>query len=437
MFVGLNPTRLAQDLRKFESAVCYSIFPENMAKEFHLKRKQDRLTWCARYLKRDLINAIPTESRTKIMNRFMHRFKDKAILDYHNLETLKHYLTQDIQGIHDIVFGSKSFSVLVDEMEKAESAYLKRIGDSQRFLKKSGTEIVRVSDSLRWFDLNTHQSKDEGRSLGHCGNTSGSRNDTILSLRSKMLNHEGEEVWVPHCTFILDKSTGQLGERKGRFNQKPNNIFHDAIIQLLIEHKHIIGLNGNARYLSHNDFSLNDLTKDQLDRIKLERPEMFETGYPGNANYSKIANNLSLHFKAMVSASGAALSVNKSKLAIMSTFFEQAENSKVILFSSVANFDFTGNLHQILKSPNFTTGCLEGSLLGSWLKCLHHSNPSKWTDSQIGSYQDTLQNWLQSDTTPKGLMHITLSNWAEHANILLDAMGCQFMHNQMNDKDAA
>src|SRR6266851_947531 len=89
-----------------------------------------------------------------------------------------------------------------------------------------------------------------------CGNVPSERpGDRILSLRRKV--QRGDMVrWYPIATFILDRD-GQLGEMKGRGNDKPAPKYHFYIVALLRHHM-INGIKGGG-YMPENNFAMEDL----------------------------------------------------------------------------------------------------------------------------------------------------------------------------------
>ena len=101
----------------------------------------------------------------------------------------------------------------------------------------------------RWVSLGCGQSKIEGAAGGHCGNEGSKRGDNILSLRDSK-----NKV---HLTFIVNTTTGNLGEAKGVDNEKPDKNYHPAIVALLLSGyvKHYQG----GGYKPENNFHPDDL----------------------------------------------------------------------------------------------------------------------------------------------------------------------------------
>lgn len=298
----MNQDDLLINMRAIKATVCHTPFPTKKKRPHHLKKQQDRIMWLARYLKRDALKSMLKEGEvvTSKQRKFVENFRDsETVIDDTKKDVLQHFLTQDIPDIHAIEFGSKTYEEIVSELTQAENAYIKRHGSKNRLVEQQGKEIVKVDSKLSWFDLEARYSKKEALALHHCGNSAGSRYDTILSLREKVKDENGETRWMPHCTFILNKETNQLGERKGHFNQKPASHFHYAIVKLLSEYPLILGLNGEQRYLSENDFMLEDLSAELANSLESTRPDLFLFGlpFPSHPKYKQVANILADHFQ--------------------------------------------------------------------------------------------------------------------------------------------
>lgn len=118
-----------------------------------------------------------------------------------------------------------------------------------------GKEVLNFPDGYSWVDLERGYCDIESETMGHCGNRGSIQGDTILSLRDKQNR--------PHLTFILNK--GNLGEMKGKNNDKPNSKYHPYIIELL--KMPIINKIVGGGYLPQNNFKLEDLTKEQAEEI--------------------------------------------------------------------------------------------------------------------------------------------------------------------------
>jgi hypothetical protein len=107
--------------------------------------------------------------------------------------------------------------------------------------------------------------------MGHCGNVPSQRpGDRILSLRRKVRRGDVER-WYPVATFIVD-ANGELGEMKGRGNDKPGQKYHPYIVELLRHHM-IRGVKGGG-YMPENNFSMSDLDPQTREQLIAEKPEL-------------------------------------------------------------------------------------------------------------------------------------------------------------------
>jgi hypothetical protein len=107
--------------------------------------------------------------------------------------------------------------------------------------------------------------------MGHCGNVPSQRpGDQILSLR-RQVQRSDVVKWYPVATFILDRD-GELGEMKGRGNDKPQPKYHAYIVELLRHHM-IRGIKGGG-YMPENNFSTSDLEPQTREQLIADKPEL-------------------------------------------------------------------------------------------------------------------------------------------------------------------
>ena len=160
----------------------------------------------------------------------------------------------------------------LEVMQNIESDWIIKLKDDERALPHSGsikdmdtgeegswrelyTEFIKFPDGSAWFDLDREFCSQEGKSMGHCGNTaSWEKGDTILSYRIPHQNKPG--YFTPHLTFIMDANSF-LGEMKGYANKKPSKKYHEVIKTLLMDDR-IAGVKGGG-YLPEENFSVWDL----------------------------------------------------------------------------------------------------------------------------------------------------------------------------------
>ena len=123
--------------------------------------------------------------------------------------------------------------------------------------KADFSTFIEFPDGSAWFNLNREFCKDEGKSMGHCGNTAGylKGEDTILSYRTPNPHKPG--YFTPHLTFIYNEHTHMIGEMKGYGNKKPSKKYHEVIKTLILDDR-IKGIAGGG-YLPEENFSVWDL----------------------------------------------------------------------------------------------------------------------------------------------------------------------------------
>lgn len=188
-------------------------------------------------------------------------------------ENLKHFLSLPISNIQNYRFGWE----LPDELFEKFEDYEREWKELRKRLIPDDPDLKVMIDmgEYVWFDLESASCSAEGEAMGHCGNSPSSSdpNQTILSLRQKQ--RVGNEIWwKPVATFILHKRQGMLGEMKGYGNEKPAEKYHPYIIKLL-EHSRIKGIVGGG-YLPDSNFSINDLSDSERERLVNMKPALQE-----------------------------------------------------------------------------------------------------------------------------------------------------------------
>lgn len=123
--------------------------------------------------------------------------------------------------------------------------------------------IEAFPNGFKWVSLDREACQEEGDAGGHCGNTGDPRpGDNVLSLRDK-----DNRVYL---TFVINN--GELSERKANGNRKPPKELHPYILQLL--KNQMVKSIGPGKYLSENDFQLEDLDQHHLDDLAQARPDL-------------------------------------------------------------------------------------------------------------------------------------------------------------------
>lgn len=160
----------------------------------------------------------------------------------------------------------------LNQLKQLEQKGIERTKNKMKIVSMPETakKIVDVGGDMAWYDLGKQSCNEEGKAMGHCGNTaSQNKHDRVLSLRKRHVLG-GNEYFEPHLTFI--KNGNVLGEMKGRANTKPKPEHHDAIIALLNAER-LLPVGGG--YAPEKNFSLLDLSEEHFDKLHPDIKEAF------------------------------------------------------------------------------------------------------------------------------------------------------------------
>ncbi len=215
----------------------------------------------------------------------------------HFLNVANTYGQNDPENIiHTLQFSRQTFGEVVSLLRRGEIEMRRRHfpGGIQMFPTPEGPfdlrdnegpveTIVEFPNGWRWFDLHRpcSEMRDDREAAsdiaitGHCANVASKVGLTAFELAEPL----GNNMWKHHAFFVMH-SNGQLGEMKGRKNQKPSPRLEKYIFELLRREKRIQGIGGPTFWNSAHNFALNDLTKPHLETLKQERPEIFKTTPP-------------------------------------------------------------------------------------------------------------------------------------------------------------
>lgn len=274
----------------------------------HLKR-EDRIIWYLRFARIGIgIQWLhePNRHESPEQVQVVQKIVDKLILDMERrglsrvdvrysaeytarrqgMAFLSHIVSMEnqIPKIGSTVWGNQSYNVLETELQRYELEWEREQSENSRFLPPTdeysergksypnAEPIIRFPDGFTWWNLNVTHCEVEGDAMGHCGNAATADNDeTVLSLRQRV-ERNGKKFDVPHLTFILNTYTGQLGEMKGRSNNKPATKYHPYIMALL-RNDLIKGIVGGG-YAPHQNFQLTDLPHKDFERLVQEKPTL-------------------------------------------------------------------------------------------------------------------------------------------------------------------
>jgi hypothetical protein len=243
-------------------------------------KKNDRIVWFLRWVRVELAGKLRhTDSDaeiTKVNRRLGTNYARYDLVPVNNLMTnLAHYLSLPIPKIQGVVWGKQSPQGLLQEFKEFEDFWKETSNQRNLIAYQEGdepTKILEFPDGYVWFDLKQPYCDAEAKAMGHCGNRAAyKRDDTILSLRRLARNVDGQTYWYPVCTFILD-GDGELGEMKGRGNDKPLAKYHPYIVALL-KLPIIKGIKGGG-HAPQNNFNMNDLDEDVKEELIAEKPDL-------------------------------------------------------------------------------------------------------------------------------------------------------------------
>ena len=260
-------------------------------------KKTDRIVWFLRWIKVELAGLKPTGSiphkdrlkakteidvarqteMDKINKRLSTNFFAHESIPIKNLQTqLEHFLSLPVPQIQNTQWSTQSPVQLLSGFKELEKEWQDSSSERNQIKYEEGNEpekIIDFGDGYAWFDLEKSSCDQEARAMGHCGN-SAANDGTVLSLRKLVNTTGGTETslghtyWYPVLTFILDDNN-ELGEMKGRNNDKPIEKYHPYIVALLKSYR-IEGIKGGG-YMPEHNFNMSDLddnTRDELIELK-------------------------------------------------------------------------------------------------------------------------------------------------------------------------
>lgn len=261
-------------------------------------KKSNRITWWLRWARLALVlgmirsksayDPATIESLKQYQQKIMGEMSKGGVavpsINSSYLNTLKprleHFYSLAVPGIQNADPGYELPEKFIDELGQFEEKYIEQ-AQGTITPQTEDSIYINFSDGWAWWFLPRASCSTEAKAMGHCGNApAGHRKDrAILSLRQKKKIGK-EERWEPHLTFILHtdppgSDQGELGEMKGKGNQKPVERYHPYIIKLL-EDNRIKGVVGGG-YKPENNFQFSDLTPEQQAAVRKANPEAFFT----------------------------------------------------------------------------------------------------------------------------------------------------------------
>jgi hypothetical protein len=245
-----------------------------------IMQREDRVIWMLRWYRFGLAHELAdpdTPEGRKMLDKAKRDlgeargWNDSACVNesdraYNYLDDFEHFWGMPIEAIQRYVFDRQTPQEIIDHFEELQDEWQEKIGDRSVEIESGDDKLIDFGNGWAWWHLDRPYCDAEGKAMGHCGNSASYKSDdTILSLRE----HTHGDLWEPHCTFILD-GDGFIGEMKGKGNEKPVEKYHKMIVALL-ENDIIYGIKGGG-YAPENNFSLNDLTTEEVKRLKAMKP---------------------------------------------------------------------------------------------------------------------------------------------------------------------
>ena len=180
------------------------------------------------------------EKKTGVLNVSEDRY-GYSIQSSLDPEDLSHFLSLPIEKIQNFRFLYQDPREVQRMFEQYEREWVESHGEEDQWidmteeLASGEIEVVyQFPDKFAWFNLKRPYCDREGAAMGHCGNRYYNKKEshTIFSLR-KIEKRKDKVFGRPSLTFIVDNITGNLGESKGRANEKPDEKYHPYILKLL------------------------------------------------------------------------------------------------------------------------------------------------------------------------------------------------------------
>jgi len=222
-------------------------------------KNPDRVTWYLRLLRAELEDKLGPE--------LLGVYRWQGIQQLGTV--VSHFYGYNYAPIENYRFGKNTVSDVIDALAKFEDDWKKKNETERGVEPQEGDyRLLEFGGGYAWWFVNRAYCSDEGRSGKHCGNVVGQTNpdQRILSFRNG-----NNQVLL---TFILEPD-GSLGEMKAKNNQKPAEKYHPYIVKLL-ELNMIKGISSGG-YAPHMNFSMFDLSEQQLEYFLHKKPILLET----------------------------------------------------------------------------------------------------------------------------------------------------------------
>jgi len=262
----------------------FSEFMDMAKKSF---KKNDRIVWFLKQVRYMMLgnllaefkkDSVPFNEINNVLKKEYASMQVKNLYTYQALvrmvTMLEHSFSLPIPEIQNTVFTNQDPNELIGHFHDLEKEWKDK---QNQVLNHTPEEealfetLIKFPDGKVWVNLHRPHCRQEGKAMGHCGNTaSPHEGDNVLSLREP-IKHGNEIKWRPLLTFILHED-GNLGEMKGRGNQKPSSQYHNYIIELL-KLPIIKGITGGG-YAPERNFAITDLPEKEQDALVEMKPAL-------------------------------------------------------------------------------------------------------------------------------------------------------------------
>lgn len=242
-------------------------------------KKEDKIIWYLRLYRQAWLLNIDHPNAKAFVQKQARKFSYLAISvrlpNQANIfdilkERLQHFMDLDAHHINNMSWNNIKHEELIAMLHLLEREW---IAKAKRKVDEYGEVFLTVGE-YTWFNLLKSGCSTEGRAMGHCGNGSGKKGQTVYSLRSK--TNDGK--WTPHVTLVLNEcddhhTPGYTSEIKGFGNQKPRPEYHEALVAFMLSDR-VTGME-HMGYLAQNNFALTDLPENQFRQLYTQKPSIF------------------------------------------------------------------------------------------------------------------------------------------------------------------
>jgi DNA-directed RNA polymerase subunit F len=255
-----------------------SEFVEDVKSIIDVFKKDNRIVWMLKQYRNNIVNSSPRRAHT-MLDAQLEEFKHFYSMGISKIDNFQNYDNIDVNNL----------LAKFDDWEKEN-----KVDDEWVPISEDITPIIDYKNGWVWYSLNKEYCRLEGGAMGHCGNTAAWKSgDTILSLRF-VKNVNGVLYGRPSLTFIRH-GNGYLGETKGRANEKPNEKYHNMIVDLLLtkngDEFYIQGIEGGG-YAPDKNFLVSDLSPELRQKLFEQRPEFRTLRDIYEMNGSQVTNDL-------------------------------------------------------------------------------------------------------------------------------------------------